>query len=243
MQVPLIALAMALLFDLNVFGAPGVGNPREAALLLFLMVTAVTWLGTLDGAREIVKERVIFERETATGVDVRSYLASKVLLLFALAAIQAATLLVVVLMLRPLAEPAGTTAMLLAVLIVTSWIAVSMGLAISAAVRSDDQAIALIPIAMVVQLLFAGSIATVESMSDPIAAFSTVVFERWAFAGVGATVDMNGRLEGDLLFGERNPYGESFFSIQPFSAFAVLGVFLAAFLVLTLFLLRRQERV
>ena len=44
------------------------------------------WLGSIDAAREIVKERSVFERESAVGMRLSAYLVSKAVVLFALVA-------------------------------------------------------------------------------------------------------------------------------------------------------------
>ena len=53
----------------------------------------------------------------------------------------------------------------LALLTVTGFAAVTMGLAISAGVTTEDQAMSFIPLALIPQLLFAGAIVPVIQMS------------------------------------------------------------------------------
>lgn len=49
------------------------GIASSAAQLIFLLVVTTIWLGTISSAREIIKERPVFEREQAVGVGVRAY--------------------------------------------------------------------------------------------------------------------------------------------------------------------------
>lgn len=79
-------------------------------------------------------------RERAAGVRPSAYLASKVAVLFTLAAIQATALGGLVLALRPLHEQPATSALLVGLLVMTAVVAVVSGLVISAIARSDDQA-------------------------------------------------------------------------------------------------------
>src|SRR5262249_25759067 len=153
------------------------------------LVTATIWLGTLDSAREVIKERAILARERAVGLDLRAYLASKVTLLFGLVALQTLLLVLVVIALRPMSVPLGSKVLLLIELIATGFVAVAMGLVISSVVRSEDQATAVIPIVMIIQLLFGGAIVTVKNMGTVMATLSALVFERTAFAGVGTSAD------------------------------------------------------
>jgi hypothetical protein len=241
LQVPLLAVVTALLFGEHVFDAPGRSGAQSASLLLFVLVTATIWLGTLDSAREVIKERAILARERAVGLDLRAYLASKVALLFGLVAFQTVLLVLVVLALSPMAEPVGSKVLLLVELVATGFVAVTMGLLISSLVRSEDQATAVIPIVMIVQLLFGGAIVTVKNMGSVLGAVSTLVFERTSFAGVGTAARMNERIRGDLSFRHSNPYGYGFFDLAGWSTLAILGVFLVAMLFATAAVLRRQE--
>jgi ABC transport system ATP-binding/permease protein len=229
LQVPILACGVALLFKPDVFAAPGRGSPAGAAQLVFLLVTATIWLGSLDGAREIIKERAVVARERAVGVSLAAYLTSKVCVLFGLVSVQALVLLAVAAALRPIDEPATTSFALLVALVLTGWTAVTMGLFISAIVRTEDQATGLIPIAMIVQLLFAGALVTVKNMGAVIAAISTLAFSRWAFAGVGTIIHMNDRIGGDPDFSRRNPYSHSFFSLSTGATYLILLLVATAF--------------
>lgn len=80
-QVPVIAIAIASLFESGLFNLPGglrdrPGNPERAIQLLFLLVTTAIWFGSITGSREIVKERAIAAREATVGVRVGPYLIS-----------------------------------------------------------------------------------------------------------------------------------------------------------------------
>jgi len=59
---------------------------------------------------------------------------------------------------------------ILIVLLLTGFSAVGMGLLMSAAVRTQDQATSFIPLVLVPQLFFGGSIAPIATMSAPLAA-------------------------------------------------------------------------
>ena len=106
-QAPLIALGIALLFQPERLRDRHRQRPDNAALLLFLVVTTAIWLGSIDGSREIIKERALMDARTRVGVKLSAYLASKAVVLFALVAIQCVLLAVVTFGLRPLHESAG----------------------------------------------------------------------------------------------------------------------------------------
>ena len=247
-QVPIIAIATALLFKSGVFDQPSfadpkaVGRPRDGIQLLFILVTTAIWFGALDGSREIVKERAVSGREAAIGVGWGAYLTSKALLLAGVAAAQTMLLALIVFTIRPLEQDLGEYGMVVGLLVLTSIAAVGMGLAISAVVRSEDQATSFIPLALIPQLLFAGAIVPVERMGDVIAAASNVVFARWALAGVGSVADMNDRISADPVLARANEYGASFFDLAAGRAAGILVFFAVCFLGLTWVVLRRGPR-
>jgi hypothetical protein len=236
LQPPVLALAIALLFKDGVFGSGG--EPTSAAQLLFLLVMTTIWLGGVDAAREIIKERPVFNRERAAGVGVTPYLASKAAVLFGLVTLQTAALVIVTLLIRPLHESAGAYLGLYVLLLLAGFTAVGMGLLISAAVTSEDQATAFIPIAMIVQLLFGGAVVTIHEMGALTSALSSMVFSRWAYDGAGSIVHMQHRLAGDPLGGR---YGD-FFGIGAPLAFLMLAVFLGLLFGATFLTLRGRHR-
>jgi ABC-type multidrug transport system ATPase subunit/ABC-type multidrug transport system permease subunit len=235
-QAPVLGLLTAGLFKPGTFG-PG-GNAGDAAQLLFFLVVIVVWLGSIAAAREIIKERSVFQRERAVGVGLGAYLTSKVGVLTAVAAIQTALLAGVVLALRPLGEPVRVYVEVLAILGVTGLVSVTMGLAVSAAVRSQEQATSLIPLVLIPQLLFGGAIVPVATMSAPLDKLSGIVYAQWSYAGIGTAVDMNARIKAGG--GRAGAFGLEFFDVAFGPTIVVLLVFAVAFLGLIAVLLQRR---
>jgi ABC transport system ATP-binding/permease protein len=240
-QVPVLGVANGVLFQSGLFDRP-VGRPGDAAQLLFLMAIVVAWLGAIDASREIVKERGVLHREAAAGVRLSAYFASKALVLFALVATQTLIFAAVVLAFRPIHASAGDYAMLLALLVATGFVAVSMGLTISAFVSTEDQATSLTPLAVIPQLLFAGAIVPVHRMGPIVKEIPYAMFSQWSFAGVGTTAHMNGRIAENPKYSQVNPFGTHFFDVPFGTTLLVLGLFLAAFSACTMALLSRSVR-
>lgn len=230
LQVPLLALGIALLFKRDVFARDGaLTMPGEAAQLLFLLVTVSVWFGAIAAAREIIKERTVLQREVAVGVRLQAYVASKVVLLFALTAAQAVALALIVLTLRPLHEPGSAVVTVMFLLVMSAWGGVAMGLLVSAVVSSEDQASSFIPLILVPQLLFGGAIVPTHEMGFVMAALSKLIVAQWAFAGAGNTIHLQDRIDADPVFRTASRYGDHFFDIPAAAAVVVLGVFLCAF--------------
>jgi ABC-type multidrug transport system ATPase subunit/pSer/pThr/pTyr-binding forkhead associated (FHA) protein/ABC-type multidrug transport system permease subunit len=226
-QAPLLALAIAGLFGADTFSR-STGSPSDAAQLLFFLVITATWLGAIASSREIIRERSVFERERAVGVGLGAYMVSKMAILALLSAVQVGLLVGIVLVLRPLDEPAGAYVTLVVELLLTGWAAVALGLVVSAGVRSQEQATSFIPLVLIPQLLFGGAIVPIAAMAAPLDTLSSAVFARWSFAGVGTAIDMNGRMAAKP--GPASAYGPSFFDLGALPTAVILSLFTAVFL-------------
>jgi len=240
-QVPILGVLTALLFDARAFSRTGELFTAKSAQLLFLMVTIAMWLGSINAAREIVKERSIVARELAIGVQVRAYLASKLLVLLTFAAAQTAAFATIVLLLRPLHHESGAGLQLMAVLLVSSSLAVLLGLVVSAYAASEDQATGVIPLLLVPQLLFGGAIVAIAEMTAPMKALAVAIPARWAFAAAGHTVDLEGRIAADPEFSKASHYGEGFFGVALPMFVIIAAAFAAAMFALLVRLLSRPQ--
>ncbi len=236
-QVPVIAILITGLFASDVLERVG-GEPGSALQLLFLLVSVTIYIGTFGTAREIVKESAIYERETAAGLRASIYLLGKFLIASAIVALQTILMFAIVIALRPIEEPTAVIALCMAILVLTGMVGVALGLLVSAAVSSEEQASSILPLVLIPQLIFAGAIVPVAAMSEPVASLSVLVFAQSAFAGLGEALDMAGRISDDRLFGLVTRYGSDFFAQPAGVSIAILGLFLTAFMVATWLVLR-----
>jgi ABC transport system ATP-binding/permease protein len=227
-QVPILGLLTALLFTSKVFEhEPVTSYAGKSAQLIFLMVTIAVWLGSINAAREIVKERNVLSRELAVGVQVTAYLASKLIVLLCLVTAQILLFSFLVLALRPLHENSGVALELVGALVLSGSVAVLLGLLVSAYASSEDQATGVIPLLLIPQLLFSGAIVAVGDMTTPMRLLAALVPARWSFAAAGHVVHMQQRIDTDPVFSQVSRYGHGFFSVD-FPAFVIIsGVFAA----------------
>lgn len=237
-QVPLIALAILGLFSGDVFSRAR--SPDDAAHLLFVMVTITIWLGLLDAARELIKEREVFKRERAVGLRVSAYVASKLALLAAVVVVQVGTLCALVFFFRPLHEDPATYVGVVSALLLTGLVAIGFGLLTSTLASSQDQAISLVPLMLVPQLLFAGGLIPLVKLSGVVAALTNLVFAKWAFALLGTLIDFNQRIALEPKAAHANTFGHDFFAAPIPLSYAVIGSFLAAFTALAATLVSRR---
>jgi ABC-type multidrug transport system ATPase subunit/ABC-type multidrug transport system permease subunit len=238
-QVPVLALAIVGLYKSGIFS--GRRDADDAVTVLFLVVTIVVWFGSIDGAREIIKEKSVFVREAAVGVRTGAYLFSKAAVLFTLAAVQTLILAAIFFAFQPLNESPATYVTVTVMLVLTSFASVGMGLLMSAAVRTQDQATSFIPLVLIPQLFFGGSIVPVATMSGALAAVSNAVVAKWSYAGFGSAIDLNERIASSPAFAKVSKFGDDYFAIAPSRVDLALIVFVVVFFVGIFFLLRRDQ--
>jgi ABC-type multidrug transport system ATPase subunit/ABC-type multidrug transport system permease subunit len=237
-QVPLLALAIVGLYKKKVFAH---SDADDSVTVLFLITTIVVWFGSIDGAREIIKEKSVFVREAAVGVRTGAYLLSKATVLFTLAAIQTLVLAAIVFFFQPLHEPTGAYVAMIVLIVLTGFASVGMGLLMSAAVRTQDQATSFIPLVLVPQLFFGGSIVPVATMSAPLAALSNAIVAKWSYAGLGSSIHLNDRIAASPAFAKVSKFGDSYFAIAPARVDLALIVFVGVFFAGIFLLLRRDS--
>lgn len=127
---------------------------RDPALILFFAMISSLWFGCGNAAQEIVKELAMFRRERLIGLGRNSYLLAKFLTLGRITAMQSFLLYgVMQLCSQGIGGSVGWQASALAA---TSVASVGLGLAISALSRTILQAVMLVPLVLIPQILFSG---------------------------------------------------------------------------------------
>ena len=155
--------------------------------VLFLLCISCIWFGCNNAAKEIVKERSIYNKERDVGLNVIGYYGSKLTLLGAFSVLQASLLYWCVRYFTRLGGDAPDQWLLLSLSALTG---VAMGLAISAVANTADLATTVVPITLIPQIIFAGLIAPLQ---DYTRLFSQVFISAyWGYQG------LLGRLEDPL---------------------------------------------
>jgi ABC-type multidrug transport system ATPase subunit/pSer/pThr/pTyr-binding forkhead associated (FHA) protein len=168
------------------------GNPDASQLLLVLVVGA-SLMGAAGSVRELVKERSIYQRERAVGLSSAAYLASKVIVLTTIGAVQGAVLTILALFGRPPAREAllfGNPTLELAIVVAgVTAVSTLLGLVISAAVKDENQAMPLLVLVSMAQLVMCGGLVPVAGRAV-LDQLSWLLPSRWGFAAAAATVDL-----------------------------------------------------
>jgi hypothetical protein len=173
-QCLLVALLLAIVFR-------ELKGPFDTRHLLFLMNVTCFWLGCNNAAKEVVKERIIYGRERDYNLRADSYLLSKLLVLMGIGIVQVFVLAGVV---NFACHPDVAIGQQLAVLIVSVFVGTSLGLLISAAAKTEEVAIALVPIIVIPQIILAGVIIALSGLGKALAqAFVTCYWTQQIFDG------------------------------------------------------------
>lgn len=152
----------------------------DVSLSLFFAYLATMWFGCSNSAQEIVKELPIYRRERMVGLGRHSYLVSKFSLLGALTAAQGIFLYACLwgahyawyvpdpeLDLGVTRGLDGSTFWQVGSVMLTAGAAVGIGFAISAVARSTMQAVMIVPLVLIPQILFSGLVVETRDMTRP----------------------------------------------------------------------------
>ncbi len=239
-QAPVIGVLISIVFH---HGAAATGaSPLDAIQLVFLFMTGAIWLGVASACREVVKERGLVEREFDVGVRLNAYVFAKALVLFTLNLMQVLLLTIVVVGLQPLGVGPGGVAELFVLAVLTAWASAAMGLAVSCAARSVDQAAGAVPLLLMPQLLLGGGLIPLAQMPRVAAMLANLIYARWSFAGLAAAARIGPRLSQYDSAGALG-FSNGFFSLTPGAAGAILITFTLVGLLAALFFLMSRPAV
>lgn len=151
------------------------------------------WIGLFQSIQEVCKERTIVEREKMADLKPVAYLGSKLLVLGAVLLLQCVLLLLCVWLLvgHPEQGVLFSGAPFLEYLVTTYLTALSaaaMGLCVSCIVNSTDQAVAIAPLLLIPQILFAEIICSLSGAAEWLA---WVVSCKWSCLAYGASALIN----------------------------------------------------
>jgi hypothetical protein len=154
--------------------------------------------GAANSVRELIKERVIYERERATGLSRSAYLMSKVIVLGAVTVFQGAMVGAIGFSSRTIPDESlifgeGKVAVMLELSIPImglGFTSMMFGLVISSLVKTAEKTMPLLVMFAIVQVVFTGCLFALHG-SPGVNEFSYLMPSRWAVAAAGATLDFN----------------------------------------------------
>jgi len=219
LQAPLIALVIGLVFSTE--GIPPVRAAAETQIVFILVLSAI-WFGTLNSARELVKELAVYSRERSVNLGLGPYLLSKLVPLSVLCLVQCAFLLGIVMV---MVDIPGNFGFRLLALFSAGLAASCMGLAVSAFVDTNDKAVAMAPILLIPQVVLSNAVVRLGEPGLWVAKCSMVSF--WALDAMKTTLSAQSRAYSDIVTVKGN-YGQDLLMVVVlgtiFLSLAVLGL-------------------
>jgi ABC-type multidrug transport system ATPase subunit/pSer/pThr/pTyr-binding forkhead associated (FHA) protein len=153
-----ILLVQAPVIAVLTFLVMGKDLPRD--FVYFVLSLVAIWFGTSVASREIIREKPVFSRERMVNLGILPYLGSKVLVIGFIVSVQCLLLFVPLKFLDLVGVMSMPGEMFglpqLWAMLLTAGVGVSLGLLISALVRTSEMATSLVPLILIPQILFSG---------------------------------------------------------------------------------------
>ncbi|MCW2938863.1 MAG: transporter ATPase [Actinomycetia bacterium] len=220
----------------DLLGKPGTDG--NAANLLLILCIGGCLTGAANAVRELVKERAIYQRERSVGLSRSAYLASKLLVLGAITAGQAVVLTLVAMTgVSTYATGVFTTPIVEVMLAVAllSFTAMTLGLLISAMVRTAEMTMPLLVLSTLVQVVFCGVLVRLHG-SAGLEQLAWLVPARWALAAMAGSLNV-----GILIPHFQNP-PDPLWKQQTGTWLLDMGVMVVMVVVLTFLVARSLRR-
>ncbi|MEW2048669.1 FHA domain-containing protein [Streptomyces sp. NPDC005476] len=201
-----LAIMIALPFVMGAMAralAGGTLDQEHAMNVLLILCVGGVLTGAANAVRELVKERVIYQRERAVGLSRSAYLMSKVVVLGTVTVVQAVVLTLVALLGVDLNAPDGEGVLMpplveIAVAVaLLAFTAMMLGLLISALVRKEEVTMPLLVLLAIVQVVFCGALLTLDGVPG-LEQLSWLVPARWALGAMAGTIGLARIVPGDL---------------------------------------------
>lgn len=175
-----ILLVQAPIIAVMVYFVMGENQPRDFAY--FVLSLVAVWFGTSISAREIIRERPVYNRERMVNLGLMPYIFSK---LFVLGIIVGVQCLLLFLPLKFL-DITGLMPMpgqflgipQFFVMLLTAGVGIALGLLISALVKTSEMATSLVPLILIPQILFSGLVGVPSGLNKVV---GLAMPATWAF--------------------------------------------------------------
>lgn len=178
-QAPIIALAISI-------GWSEIKQPTDT--LYYIMLVSCVWFGCINSCKEIVKERAIYIRERMFGLNIFSYLFSKIKVLAIFAFVQCLLFVLIINYNVPLK---GTLPLLFFTFFLCTFSGSCLGLILSALVNTPDKAVALAPVITIPQILFSKMVIPENYLRGPAKVMENLMIVKWGFIGVKQIASRN----------------------------------------------------
>ena len=167
-QAPIIAFLTYLV----------VGKDQPRDFPYFMLALVAIWFGTSVSAREIIRERPVYNRERMVNLGLLPYVGSKLLVLSIIVGLQCVLLFGTLKLFHYMGLPgwklppddlSDSVAQLLT-MILTGMVGIALGLFVSAVVKTSEMATSLVPLILIPQILFSGLVGVPQGVSKYVGA-------------------------------------------------------------------------
>lgn len=229
LEAPVMLVITSFVYEDGTFSEPW-AHVTSAHSTPFLLVLSAALMGLLNSYREICKERDVLSREVFGGLDVTSYLGSKVVALAIIGFVQTLiiTLGSLIFIDFDMARPAYSMFFYIAAVFLTNYAVTALGLLVSALLKKSESAILPVLVIILMQVVFAGALMEFDFPVRILYYFTPTMY---GTSVIGNVMEMNS------VFTLREIYDYNvFFSL------AMLIVFATVCHILTIVKLKRDYR-
>lgn len=239
-QGPFIAYAITVLVDEKLFE-----NYEFTRMMLFNIACSGIWVGLLNSIQLVCKEKVILKREYMADLKLTAYLGSKIWIQCVICLIQSIAFIGVftkfVYGVPKEGIVSGWFFEMVLVFFLTVVSASAMGLLVSVFSKNSSTAVNFAPILLIPQLVFSGSIISLNGIADKISNF---ILCRWSMQAFGTINDLNSLTDViqeiyPSYVREPDPY-YTFTSTHFYNVIGVILLMTGVLLVLSYIFLKRQ---
>lgn len=171
------------------------GLNGDAPTIMLIMALGACFSGAANSVRELIKERVIYERERAVGLSRSAYLMSKVVVLGAISVLQGVIIGGIGFSTRKLpaqgliVSSSPIVEMTIAVVLL-SFVSMMFGLVISALVKTSEKTMPLLVMFAIIQAVFTGCLGFAIAGSVGLEQVAWLMPSRWAVGALATTTDL-----------------------------------------------------
>lgn len=174
-QAPIVAFLTYLVVD----------NEAPRDFPYFVLALVAVWFGTSIAAREIIRERAVYNRERMVNLGLLPYVGSKLFVLSLIVGLQCVLLfgLLRLLHLAGVMNLPGDIYGLpqLGIVVLTGIVGISLGLFVSAIVKTSEMATSLVPLLLIPQIIFGGLVGVPKETAKYV---GSIMPATWAFDGL-----------------------------------------------------------
>lgn len=192
LQAPLMVFVIKLVGDPDCFTSNLVNIGSRT--VLFILAAMAAFMGTLNSYREICKERDIIFREASVGVSLLATVLSKAIVLLLVEAVQALILTAGFVSIIHIPQNhllLDTNIEIYITVLLVLFGSSTIGLLVSASLKSSESAILLVLVLMIGQVVFSG---VMFSMTGAMTYVGYIIVCRWGMGALGASTNINSRL-------------------------------------------------